>query len=135
MKLRSSSIAEAYLVVFGLIGFSHVISLFGFVETIVSAPPFLSVWWWHVTLLLVYGVLPIATVLMDSKQSWLVVVTGASLIRISVEALGVFTWITNFHFLFVLLNALAAVLSLKLAVEKVSVEVAAEMLCLEWSQF
>ena len=134
--MRSSliSLAKVYLVLFGLINLNQVISLLGFYETLTSAPPYLSFVGWHIILFLVYGVLPIITVIINNDKSWLIV-TGVSLIGVLIEAVNVFTWITNLSFIFALLNSLAVFLSLHLAIENVAVEIAAEILSLEWSQF
>lgn len=134
MKPNTISLAKVYLVLFGLIHFYHVFSIIGIHETIVSAPSYLSFWWWHIILLLVYGVLPIISVLIGNEKSCLIV-TGVSLVGLLMETFGTFTWITNFHFTFALLDSLAVILSLFLAVENVALEVAAEILSLEWSQF
>lgn len=85
MKLNLTSLAKVYIGFFGLIHFSHVISLLGLNETMVNAPPFLTFWWWHAILFLVYGVLPIITVLIDNEKSYLIV-TGVSLVGILTEA-------------------------------------------------
>ena len=134
MKPNVISFAKVYLVLFGLIHFYHIFSIMGIYETIVSAPSYLSFWWWHIILLLVYGVLPIISMLMDNEKSCLIV-TGVSMVGILMETSRTFMWITNFHFTFTLLNSLAVILSLFLAVENVSFKVAAERLSLERSQF
>lgn len=137
MKLNFISLAKVYIVFFGFIHFSHVISFLGILginETMVSAPPFLTFWLWHVILFIVYGMLPIITVSIDNEKSYLIL-TGVSLVGILVEAFRVFTWAMDFYFILALLDSLAAILSLILAVEKVASEASAEILSLGWSQF
>ena len=137
MKLNFISLAKVYIVFFGFIHFSHVISFLGILginETMVSAPLFLTFWLWHVILFIVYGVLPIITVSIDNEKSYLIL-TGVSLVGILVEAFRVFTWAMDFYFILALLDSLAAILSIILAVEKVASEASAEILSLGWSQF
>jgi len=137
MKLNFISLAKVYIVFFGFIHFSHVISFLGILginETMVSAPLFLTFWLWHVILFIVYGVLPIITVSIDNEKSYLIL-TGVSLVGILVEAFRVFTWAMDFYFILALLDSLAAILSIILAVEKVASEASAEILSLKWSQF
>jgi hypothetical protein len=99
----------------------------------VSAPPYLSFSWWHIILSLVYGVLPIIAVLIGNKKTFLIV-TGVSLIGILMEAFKVFIWVTDLRFMFALLNSLAAVLSLHLAVENVAIKIATQIFSLEGYQ-
>jgi len=134
MKLNFISLAKVYTVFFGLIYFSHILSLLGINETIAGAPPHFSIWWWHLILFLIYGVFPIITVLIDNEKSYLMV-AGFSLVGIFVEAFKVFTRITDFYFIFALVDIFAFVLSLYLAVENVASKVSAEILSLGWSQF
>lgn len=134
MKLNLILFAKFYVLLFGLIHLDNVISLLGINENIASAPPYLSFWWWHVVLFLVYLVFPILTVLIDSYALY-TMVTGASLAGIVVRVFGVFTWITDLHFVLVPLYALAAFLSLVLAMENVASRVSGEILFLGWSQF
>ena len=137
MKLNLISLAKIYILVFGFLHFGHVISFLGILginETMVNAPPYLTFWWWHVILFLVYGVLPIITVSIDNEKSYLIL-TGVSLVGILVEAFRVFTWAMDFYFILALLDSLAAILSIILAVEKVASEASAEILSLGWSQF
>jgi hypothetical protein len=134
MKLNLILLAKLYVFLFGLIHLDNVVSLLGINESIVSAPPYLSLYWWHVVLFLVYLVFPILTVLVD-KYTLYTIVTGLSLVGVLVRALRVFTWVTDFYLMLVPLYALAAVLSLILAVENVASRVSGEILSLEWSQF
>jgi len=132
MKSTSTPYSKIYLIAFGLINFSHLTSLLGIHETLAHAPPYLSFWWWHAILLLVYGVLPLSAVLMDHEISCLLV-TGVSLVGILVESFHVLSMLGGLHFVFLFLYSLAAALSLSGAVENVSLKVAAERLSLECS--
>ena len=134
MKFNLPTVAKAYLLLVSLINFNHVISMLGFTETLVSAPPYLSFWWWHVILVLVYGILPLGAVLVNNEKSFLVV-TGVFIAGILMESLAVFTMIVDAHLVFLLLDTLAVALSLVLAVENASIKLAAERLSLERSQF
>jgi len=127
-------LAKFYIVFFGLAHFFHLISLMGVNETIVSAPSFLSFWWWHAILFIAYGVLPITMVSVDNETSFLVV-TGVSLVEIFAEAFRVFTLIVDFHFILILMASTAVIVSLNLAVENVASKAAAKILSLTWSQF
>jgi len=63
------------------------------------------------------------------------IVTGVSMVGILVRAFIVFTWVTGLYLMLVPLYALAAVLSLILAVENVASRASGEILSLGWSQF
>ncbi|MEE8322558.1 MAG: hypothetical protein V3R57_02910 [Candidatus Bathyarchaeia archaeon] len=134
MKSNLTTISKAYLLLVTLFNFNHVISMLGLTETIVNAPSYLSVWWWHAILFIVYGMLPLAAVLVNNEKSCLIV-TGVYIAGIFMESLGVFTMIVDARLVILLLDFLAVVFSLVLAVENVSIKVAAERLSLERSQF
>ncbi len=134
MKVNVTTISKVYLIVFGVINFSHLASLLGIHEILAHAPPYLSFWWWHVLLFMAYGVLPLSAVLIDHEVSCLLV-TSVSLVGIVVESFCVISMLGGLHFVFLLLYSLAAALSLSVAVENVSIKVAAERLSLERSQF
>jgi len=134
MKFNLLTIAKAYLLLVSLINFNHVISMLGLTETLVHVPPHLSVWWWHVILVLVYGMLPLGAVLINNEKSCLIV-TGVFIAGILTESFGVFTMIVDLRLVFLLLDTLAAALSLLLAVDIMSIKVAAERLSFERSQF
>jgi len=131
MRPNLTSLAKLYLVFFGFINLFHVASLLSFNETMANAPPYLNFLGWHIILSLVYGVFPIITVLIDNEKSY-IVLTAVSLIGVLIEALNVFTWVTNLSFMYAFLNSLAAILSSYLAVENVAIKIAAEILDLEW---
>ena len=118
MKFNLPTVAKAYLLLVSLINFNHVFSVLGFTETLVNAPPCFSFWWWHVILVLVYGILPLGAVL-----------------GILMESLAVFTMIVDARLVFLLLDTLAVALSLALAVENASIKLAAERLSFERSHF
>ena len=134
VKSNLTTISKVYLLLVSLINFNHVVSMLGFTETLVNAPSYLSVWWWHVILFIVYGLLPLAAVLVNNEKS-LLVVTGVYVAGILAESLGVFTMIVDARLVFLLLDVLAVVFSLVLVVENVSIKVAAERLSFERSQF
>ena len=132
MRPKFISLAKGYLMFFGLINLYHLVSVLGFNETLVSAPLYFNLLGWNILLSLVYGMFPIITVLKDNEKSYLIL-TGVSLIRILLDALNVFTWVTNLVFIFVLLNSFSAILSLYIAVENSSIRIAAEFLAIEWA--
>jgi hypothetical protein len=134
MKFNLPTIFKAYLLLVSLINFNHVISILGFTETLVNAPPHLNFWWWHVILVLVYGILPLSSVLINNEKSFLVV-TGVFIAGILTESFGIFTMIVDARLVFLLLDTLAVALSLALAVENASIKIAAERLSFERSQF
>jgi hypothetical protein len=134
MKFNLPTVTKAYLLLVSLVNFNHVISMLGLIETLVNAPPYLSFWWWHVILVLVYGILPLGAVLVNNEKSFLVV-TGVFIAGILMESFGVFTMIVDARLVFLLLDTLAVALSLALAVENASIKIAAERLSLERSQF
>jgi hypothetical protein len=134
MKFNLPTIFKAYLLLVSLINFNHVISILGFTETLVNAPPHLNFWWWHVILVLVYGILPLSSVLINNEKSFLVV-TGVFIVGILTESFGIFTMIVDARLVFLLLDTLAVALSLALAVENASIKIAAERLSFERSQF
>jgi hypothetical protein len=134
MKFNLPTVSKAYLLLVSLINFNHVISMLGFTESLVSAPPYLSLWWWHVILVLVYGILPIGAVLVNNEKSFLVV-TGVFIAGILMESFSVFTMVVDTRLVFLLLDTLAVALSLVLAVEHASIKLAAERLSFERSQF
>lgn len=134
MKPNLVLLAKLYIFLFSLTHLDNVISLLGINENIAGAPPYLSFWGWHILLFLVYLVFPILSVLVDNYALY-TMVTGVSLVGILVRAFKVFTWVTDFYLMLVPLYALAAALSLILAVENVASRVSAEVLSLGWSQF
>ncbi len=133
MRPKITTLAKSYLLCFGLINTTHVFSLLGILSAIFP-PPYPVSWWWHGILFLAYMVLPLASVLVDNYALY-VAVAGVSLVRIIVEVLRAFAWTTDLHLMLAPLYALAAILSLALATERVASEVSAEILSLEWSQY
>ena len=133
MKLNLPTVAKVYLLVVGLLNFHHGLSMLGLAETLVTAPPHLSVWWWHVLLFLGYGLMPLGAVFLNNEKIC-VVVTSVFIAGMFTESFGVFTMIVN-GLILLSLDTLAAALSLMLAVEHTSMKVAAERLSLERSQF
>lgn len=133
MKLEFAAMAKCYLVCFALINITHVFSLLGILSA-TSPPVPLDSWWWHAILFLSYMILPITAVLVDNYALY-VTVAGASIARILVEAFMAFSWTADLYFVVTPLCALAAIVSLFLAVENVASEVSSEILSLQWSQF
>jgi len=134
MRFNLVTLAKIYIFSFGLFHFTHIIPLLGVNEIIIRAPHYLTLWWWHLTILLVYGAVPIISALTENEKLSLVV-TGAALIGVYIGASGVLTMTMSLHYIFALLSSLAAIFSLLLAAEKVALEVSAEILSLGWSQF
>jgi hypothetical protein len=85
--------------------------------------------WWYAVLSFAFVIVPVITVLIDNYALY-VTVAGVSLVRILVESFTLFSWATNVYFMFVPLYAMATVLSLFLAMEKVASKISAEILSL-----
>ena len=134
MKLNTISLAKVSLFFFGFIHFDHARSLIGIYETMTSAPSYLMFNVWHGLFFLLYGVLLIGTVLINNEKAFLMV-AGVALIGVLIEAIGILTWISGFHVVYVLLNVVTAVVATMLAANKVALKVATEILNLERSQF
>ena len=134
MKPNLVLLAKLYILFFGLIHLDNVASLLGINENMVSAPPYLSFWGWHLILLLVYLVFPMLTVMIDNYALY-TTIAGVSLVGILIRALGVFVWTTDLHFVLVPLYGLTTFLSLMLAAENVASRASGEILNLRWSQF
>jgi len=134
MKLNLALLAKLYIFLFSLTHLDNVISLLGINENIVSAPPYLSFWWWHVVLFLFYLVFPVLTVMIDNYALY-TMIAGVSLVGILVRVFAVFVWIADLLFVFVPLYGLAAFLALMLAADSVASKASVEILSLGWSQF
>ena len=134
MKLNLALLAKLYIFLFSLTHLDNVISLLGINENIVSAPPYLSFWWWHVVLFLFYLVSPVLTVMIDNYALY-TMIAGVSLVGILVRVFAVFVWIAELLFVFVPLYGLAAFLALMLAADSVASKASVEILSLGWSQF
>ncbi len=99
-------LTDYYLVFFGLYHLPHIFSLIGIYESIIHAPPQLSIWEWHLVLLLVYGVIPIVAAL--TKYKYLYVLTAvSSFIGVFIEFGHVFSWTFDFYVILALLDLLA----------------------------
>lgn len=133
MKISLTTLAKSYLLCFGLVNYTHVSSLLGILSAI-SPPPYPSSWWWHAVLFLTYMILPIAAALADNYAIY-VTVAGASVVRMLAEALMPLSWPMGLNLILAPLCALAAIVSLFLAVENVASKVSSEILSLQWSQF
>ena len=133
MKLNLTVLARSYVLCFGLIGITHVFSLLGILSAIAPSP-YLDSWWWHGIMFLAYMILPITAVLADNYVLY-VTVAAISLARALAEAFRVFAWSADLYIMLAPACALAAFLSLILAVGKVASEASAEILSLEWSQY
>jgi hypothetical protein len=134
MKVNFTTVSKVFLIGFAVSNFSHLLSLLGIHETLVHAPSYLSFWWWHAILFLAYAVLPLSAVLIGHAVFCLLV-TSVSLVGILIASFRVLSMLEGLHFVFLFLYSFAAILSLSLAVENVSLKVAAERLSLERSQF
>ena len=134
MKLNLALLAKLYIFLFSLVHLDNIVSLLGINESMVSAPPYLSFWWWHVVFFLVYVVFPILTVCVDSYALY-TMAAGVSLVGVLVRVLGVITWMMELQFSLVPFYVLAAFLSLILAVGNAAQEVSSQILCSTWSQF
>ena len=134
MNLKLVTLARVYLVLFGLINLCQVCPLLGFYKTLISVPPYLSFVGWYLLFSSVYGLLPILSALVDYKKSWLVL-ASVFLVGLLLTASNVIMWVSNFHVMFTLLTSLAAIFAFHLAMENVALDIAAEILSLERSQF
>jgi hypothetical protein len=132
VKLDLATLSRLYILCLGLTNYSHVFSLFGFLsENNASSYP--NPLWWYAVLSFTFVIIPVITALIDNYALY-VAVAGVSLVRILVESFTLFSWATHVYFMFVPLYAMATVLSLFLAMEKVASKISAEILSLEWSQ-
>lgn len=133
MKYNLSTVAKGYLLGIGFLNIHHGFSALGFTETLVAAPPYLGVGWWHVLLFLGYSLLPLTAVFVNNEKLC-VLVTSVFIAGMLMAAFGVFTTIVN-GLLILSLDTVAAALTLGLAVERAAMKVAAERLSYEYSQF
>jgi hypothetical protein len=113
-----------------LINISYATSVQGINRTPVDVTPNLSVWWWHIIYVLGYIIVPITALMINNEKSWLTVM-GASIIGIIMTALRGFTLIVDFPLTFILLDSVAAILSLVIAVDIASLKAAAARLSVE----
>jgi len=134
MKPNLATFSKIYIICFALANYSDLLSVLGIGGSLITAPGYLSFWWWHVIFFLTYMVLPVVTILINNYRCY-VVLAGVSLAGILIDILGVFTWTTNLHTLLLPFYALAAIVSLNLAVENVASKISAEILSLESSRF
>jgi hypothetical protein len=134
MRLSLMTLSKIYLLLFGVLNFNHLIPLFGISEAASIVHPYANLGAWQIVLIVVYGLIPIVAVRLSHEMLFLTV-TGASLIGIIMECLITVMMFQNFNPLFLLLYALAAYISLLLAVEHVSLKIAAEILSLHKSHF
>ncbi len=133
MKYNLPTVAKGYLLGFGLLNFHHGLSALGLTETLVSAPPHLSMGWWHVLLFLANSLLPLSAVFVNNEKIS-VLVTGVFFAGMLTVAFGVFTTTLN-GLLLLSMDTVAAALALALAVEHAAMKVAAERLSFEGSRF
>jgi len=134
MKSTLMSLAKIYMASFGLAHYEHFALFVDVDKTLIGAFSYLSSWWWHVFLLLVYLGLPIAAVVVDNYVSY-VIVAGVITVGILAELFGAFVLTTNFNLLVLAVSSLGAVISFILAIEDVASKVSGEILSLKWSQF
>ena len=98
-------LARGYLAFFGALHLPHLLSLLGLYETIAEAPPILSLWWWHIVLLLVYGALPILYAVRGGETTRIAVMVACTA-GVLVEAFRVFTWTNDGYWVYLVLAAL-----------------------------
>ncbi len=134
MSPKIETLGKSYLIFFGLFHSLHLGSLSGVIESLIDAPPFFSLSSWHLILFVTYMALPIFSVFIDNFFLYFIV-AGASIVRVLIDVLGVFIWISNLHILFFLLNLLAALFCMVLALDDVVLKVSAEILSFQWSKY
>jgi len=101
-------LTDKYLILFGLYHIPHVFSLIGLYESITHAPSQLSVWEWHLVLMLVYGIIPIVAAL--TKHKYLYILTAvSSFIGIFIELTNVFSWTFDLYIVLAFFDLLATV--------------------------
>lgn len=98
-------LGNKFLIIFGLYHLPHILSLLGIYESIIYAPPTLTVWQWHIVLLLVYGVTPLIVVKTENKPLSALLAL-ACLIGAATEALHVFKWSIDVEIAYYILAAL-----------------------------
>ncbi len=133
MKDDLPTVAKGYLLVIGLLNVHHGLSALGLIETLVTAPPYLGVAWWHVLLFVGYSLLPFTVVLVNDEKLC-VLLMGLFIVGTLTSAFGVFTTTLN-DLLLLSLDIVAVAFALALAVEYTAMKVAAERLSYEYSQF
>ena len=106
MNLIIARLTDYYLVFFGLYHLPHIFSLIGIYESIIHAPPQLSIWEWHLVLMLVYGVIPIVAALTKNKYLY-VFIAVFSFIGVFIELWHVFSWTFDFYIILAFLDLLA----------------------------
>lgn len=124
------TVSKIYVLCYSLIKLSYATSVLSIKGTPVSTPLHLSVWWWHIILVLGYIVVPVTSLIINNEKSWLTV-TGVSIIGIIMESLRGFTPIVDFPSTFILLDSFVAILSLVLAVDIAALKAAAARLSME----
>ena len=92
-------LTRGYLAFFGVLHLPHLLSLLGLYETIAEAPPILSLWWWHIVLLLVYGALPILYAVRGGETTRIAVMVACTA-GVLVEAFRVFTWAWDVYWVY-----------------------------------
>ena len=111
------NLARKYLFLFGALHWSHLFSLLGVYETIAEAPRFLPVWWWHMVLFIVYGILP--TLYACRGNEYIRVALAASCIAgVLIEGFKVFTWVCDSPWLYLCLGAMDLLAVVALIIDK-----------------
>ena len=126
-------VAKIYLLFLTLINCSSILGLISINEPLVY-PSVFYIWAWNLIFFLVYLLLPVVAVATDNYISY-VAFSGISILRIILDFLKMNPLTTDLSTILTPLYALAAILCLFLAADKVSSEVSGEILSLAWSQF
>ena len=133
MNINLQTSAKAYIALFGLVNYLHVLSFQGSGGIKPAAlSPFNSAPL-DAMLFLTYIALPIVSVFIDSYPSY-IIVTAVCVTRIPMEFLGLFMQFPT-PLIVIPLYAIGAIFSLALAVEKAAAKASGEILRLKWSQF
>ena len=99
-----TTLSQRYLILFGAIHYlAHILPLIGAYETIAEAPSILPVWWWHLILLLVYGMLPVIYACIGGEYTRIAVVVTCTA-GILVEMFKIFTWTWDIYTLYLILS-------------------------------
>jgi hypothetical protein len=123
-------VSKLYVLGYSLIKLSYALTILGGNGLSAGTPPLFSVWWLHIILTLCCVIIPITSLLVNNEKSWLMV-TGVVSIGLSMELLRGLTQSVCFPVAVIVLDAIAAILSLRLAVENVALQVAATRLNME----
>ena len=126
---RIDAIAKGCVLCTGLLKLSYAIGILNSVECLATASFSHDIWFGYTSFTLVYMLVVAIAVMLKNEKAWLLV-TGLAITGIIVSLMG-FTVFGSISLAFIVLDSVAALLSLHIAVETAAVQVAAARLSLE----